>query len=159
MEFFAELVQVLGVPASVGQIYGLLYGSACPLSFTDIAGRLDISKGSISQGLQFLRSLGAIRSIRGAENSGLCGARGDFRREQFLPEIGLRRLMSGILREKIDPLLGNGGTRMRRLREAAHRKPGGAGAKFCFERVKRLETWRRQLGLFLPLIRTFLVSG
>ena len=60
MDMFADIVSALGIPKSIGQIYGLLYASATPLSFSDIVERLEISKGSVSQGLQLLRSLGAI---------------------------------------------------------------------------------------------------
>jgi hypothetical protein len=156
VDFFSELAQALGVPRSVGQIYGVLFASLTPLSFTDIVERLDISKGSASQGLQWLRSLGAV-----------CGANGlvgpkqgaDGRRERFAPELSLRRLIGGMLREKIHPLLGDSGARMRRLRECARQAPNAPGAKFSLERVKQLEAWRRQLGLFLPLVKTFLVSG
>ena len=48
-QFFEETVRLFGVPPSVGQIYGLLYASPEPLSFTDIVERLEISKGSASQ--------------------------------------------------------------------------------------------------------------
>ena len=57
--FFAEIVQLFGIPKSVGQIYGLLYASYQPLGFTSIVERLEISKGSASQGLHLLRTLGA----------------------------------------------------------------------------------------------------
>jgi hypothetical protein len=67
VEFFADVVQVFGVPRSVGQIYGLLYASPQPLSFTAIAGKLDISRGSTSQGLQALRDLGAVVPVSGTE--------------------------------------------------------------------------------------------
>src|SRR5664279_4969913 len=60
-DFFDEAGRLFGLPPSVGRIYGLLYGSPKPLSFTDIVEQLEISKGSASQGLQFLNSLGAIR--------------------------------------------------------------------------------------------------
>src|SRR4051812_18667237 len=98
VEFFADFVQVLGVPRSIGQIYGLLFSSPEPLSFTDIAERLDISKGSASQGLQSLRALGAVVSVSG-END---------RRERFEPELGIRKLVSGVLRERVEPVITDG---------------------------------------------------
>ena len=147
--FFAELVQVLGIPRSVGQIYGLLFASPCPLSFTDIVGRLAISKGSVSQGLQLLRSLGAVQG----------GGGEDGRRELFAPELGLRKLVGGVLREKVEPLMNGSGVCMRRLRECAHRMADASGEKFYRQRVKQLETWRRQMGLLLPVLKTFLGPG
>jgi hypothetical protein len=156
VDFFAELAQALSVPRSLGQIYGVLFASPSPLSFTDIVERLDISKGSASQGLQLLRSLGAVRSVGG---SGGPRHGGESRCGQFVPELGLRPLIGGVLREKIEPLLGAGGTRMRRLRECARQAPSAPGEKFSLERVKQLETWRRQLGLLLPLVKTFFGFG
>jgi DNA-binding transcriptional regulator GbsR (MarR family) len=154
--FFAELAQVLNVPRSLGQIYGVLFASPSPLSFTDIVERLDISKGSASQGLQLLRSLGAVR---GADGMGVPKYSAAGRRERFVPELSLRRLMGGMLQEKIQPLLGDSGTRMRRLRECARQAPHASGAKFSLERVKQLEAWRRQLGLLLPVLKKLLGSG
>ncbi len=156
VDFFAELAQALSVPRSLGQIYGVLFASPSPLSFTDIVERLDISKGSASQGLQLLRSLGAVRK---ADGSGEAKPGGDSRREQFVPELGLRPLIGGVLREKIEPVLGAGGTRMRRLRDSARQASSVPGVKFSLERVKQLEAWRRQLGLLLPLVKTFLGLG
>ncbi len=156
VDFFAELAQALSVPRSLGQIYGVLFASPSPLSFTDIVERLDISKGSASQGLQLLRSFGAVRRTEG---NGTAKRSGDGRRGQFVPELGLRPLISGVLREKIEPLLGAGGARMRRLRDSARQAPSTPGIKFSIERVKQLETWRRQLGLLLPLVKTFFGFG
>jgi hypothetical protein len=156
VDFFAELAQAFGVPRSLGQIYGVLFASPSPLSFTDIVERLGISKGSASQGLQLLRSLGAVC---GADGMGVLKHSAAGRRERFVPELSLRRLMSGILRERVQPLLGDSGSRMRRLRDCARQMHNASGAKFSFERVKQLEAWRRQLGLFLPMVKTLFGLG
>lgn len=144
--FFADVVQVFGVPRSVGQIYGLLFASPQPLSFTDIAERLDISRGSASQGLQALRALGAVRSA---------GSEGE-RRERFEPELGLRKLVSGVLREQVEAVVAGGGVQIRKLREQAGAAPDAAGREFSEKRVKQLETWRGQMRLLLPLLKTIL---
>jgi hypothetical protein len=156
VDFFAELAQALSVPRSLGQIYGVLFASPKPLSFTEIVERLDISKGSASQGLQLLRSLGAVH---GADSSGVSAGSGDSRREQFVPELGLRQLIGGVLREKIEPLLGAGGARMQRLRECALQAPSAPGEKFSLQRVEQLKKWHRQLRLSLPLLKTFFKFG
>ena len=49
---FVQMTQVLGVPRSLGEIYGLLFATPQPLSFQDIADRLKLSKGSVSQGYE-----------------------------------------------------------------------------------------------------------
>ncbi|MFN6016277.1 MAG: GbsR/MarR family transcriptional regulator, partial [Verrucomicrobiota bacterium] len=58
---FVDGVRVLGLPPSIGEIYGLLFISQAPLSLDDLVKRLKISKGSASQGLRTLKSLGAVR--------------------------------------------------------------------------------------------------
>jgi hypothetical protein len=175
------LVQVLGVPKSVGQIYGLLYASLEPLSFSDIVERLEISKGSASQGLQLLRSLGAIKLAepfkaasgifdqakregsqikRGVEppasNSHLhFHSQGDApRRDYYEPELGLRKLVSGVLRERVMPLATARVDRLTRLRELAEQD--GEGRDFLLDRVRQLENWRRRLRTVLPVLSMLL---
>ena len=177
--FFSEAVQVFGVPKSVGQIYGLLYASPEPLSFSDIVERLDISKGSASQGLQLLRSLGAInvanargQAQRAKVEAGPAEAKRQApflplaprlspialgplppeasRREYYAPELSLRRLVSGVMQERISPLAATDTDRLGRLRELA--KSDGEASDFYLDRVRQLETWRRRLRAVLPVL-------
>lgn len=142
--FFAEAVQIVGVPKSVGQIYGVLYASPEPLSFSDIVERLQISKGSASQGLQLLRSLGAINEARGGDVE---------RRGYFEPELSLRRLVRGVLRERIAPMTVTGAERLIRLRALA---ASGHGGPFYLNRAQQLNTWRRRLKMVLPVLAALL---
>ena len=153
------MVQVFGVPKSVGQIYGLLYASPEPLSFSDIVERLDISKGSASQGLQLLRSLGAVNvAVRSdeREHSHLHSHSGGeaSRRIAYEPELSLRRLVSGVMQERISPLAVAGTDRLRRLRELA--QLGGGTSDFNLDRVRQLEAWRRRLKTVLPVLSMLL---
>jgi len=157
VDFFAEVVQVFGVPKSVGEIYGLLYASPEPLSFSDIVERLKISKGSASQGLQLLRSLAAIKRVsasHGAEVGGGNHAEGGTARGYYEPELSLRTLLSAVLRERVTPLTAAGASRMKRLRELA--ALDGEGSDFLQERVEQLESWRRRLRTVLPVLTTLL---
>ena len=172
VKFFAEVVQVFGVPKSIGQIYGLLYASPRPLSFSDIVERLEISKGSASQGLQLLRELGAVNVAEAKRNeaseelkaasdrqegerpdaSRLKLKTGDAMRSVrvvYEPELSLRRLVSGVLQERIAPLTLAGEDRLARLRELA--EEGGDGNDFYVDRAKQLNTWRRRLRTVLPM--------
>ncbi len=63
IEIGGRLSQVLGVPRSVGQIYGLLYFSSKPLSLSDLSNMLGISKASTSTGTRQLATWGAIRKV------------------------------------------------------------------------------------------------
>ena len=63
ISFFRDGAKIIGLPASVGEIFGLLFASPKPLTMADLVERLDISKGSASQGLKMLRTLGAVRDV------------------------------------------------------------------------------------------------
>jgi DNA-binding transcriptional regulator GbsR (MarR family) len=55
IELFIRMADVLNLPRSVGEIYGLLFIASEPLCLDDCRLRLNISKGSTSQGLKILR--------------------------------------------------------------------------------------------------------
>jgi HTH-type transcriptional regulator, glycine betaine synthesis regulator len=154
--FFSEVVQIFGVPKSVGQIYGILYSSRAPLRFSDIVECLEISKGSASQGLQFLRSLGAVNIARPSATASL-GSQVK-RSVVYEPELGLRRLLGGIIRERIEPLVGQGRPHLRRLRELAEGSADGVLREFQLDRVDQLEAWRRQTTLLMPVLKTLLAA-
>ena len=133
VELFVGLSQVVGLPKSVGQIYGLLYISHVLLSLDAVAARLDISKGSASQGLKFLRSTGAVRIS--AENGSRC--------DRYEAEVGLRALVTGFLKEQIEPHLDSGEDRLARLKRLA----ASASAEqrtHVVQRVKQLENWHHR---------------
>ena len=145
IDLFVNGVRVLGLPKSIGEIYGLLYASPRPLSFDDILGRLQISKGSTSQGLKFLRSLGAVRSVY------IAGAR----RDHFVAETELKKLVSGFLREEFKPHLDSGSDRLSRLRELMSDQDP-ADQAFFRERIGKLSTWHTRSKQLMPLIERFL---
>jgi DNA-binding transcriptional regulator GbsR (MarR family) len=142
---FSDYLHVLGMPKSVGAIYGLLFASSEPLCFAQIVGKLNASKGSVSQGLTFLRQTGAVKQVEIA---------GD-RREFFEPELGLRNLASGLIKEKVYPLTKDAREAAARLKRNAASARGDEG-EFQMDRIKQLETWQRQLGRVLPVIQTIL---
>jgi DNA-binding transcriptional regulator GbsR (MarR family) len=116
------------------------------LGFPDIVERLEISKGSASQGLQLLRSLGAINEADQKEGA----ARG----VAYEPELSLRQLVTGILRERIAPMASTGADRLKRLKELAEQAP--ANTKFYSGRAKQLETWRKRFTTVMPLLTALL---
>src|SRR5476651_1311695 len=63
IHLFVLLSSALGQPASVAEIYGLLFVSPQPLTQDEFTGRLNLSKGSASQGLRYLLDLGAVRTV------------------------------------------------------------------------------------------------
>jgi len=148
VDLMGEVVQVFGVPRSVGQIYGMLYSSPEPMSFSDIVKSLRISKGSVSQGLQLLRALGAVNSV--SFDPG--------RRDYFAPELALRKLIAGVLRERLEPLLVASRRRMDKLRTIVNRESRPESREFLDARVKQLDTWSRQTKLMLPIVKTLVGS-
>jgi DNA-binding transcriptional regulator GbsR (MarR family) len=144
--FFAEIVQLFGIPKSVGQIYGLLYASSQPLGFAAIVERLEISKGSASQGLQLLRSLGAINEAEQKDGT----ARG----VAYKAELSLRQLVTGVLQERLAPLASAGAQRLKRLKELAAQDPENTA--FYLDRTKQLENWRKRFTTVTPLLTALL---
>lgn len=144
--FFVDGVRVLGLPRSIGEIYGLLFISQTALSLDDLVLRLRISKGSASQGLRMLKSLGAVREAEG----------GAERRTYYEPAIELKRLAGGFIREQIRPHLDSGKTKITRLAETAQDVDDPARRKFLGERIERLETWLRSGGRVLPVLQKLL---
>ncbi len=143
---FVQLTQVLGVPRSLGEIYGLLFATPRPLAFQDIADRLQLSKGSVSQGLRFLRMVGAINPVV---------VTGD-RREFFEPVVELRALVGGFLKERLNPQLESWGARAKALKLSDFNRAEGAGgtgdAKTIAQRLNKIKTWQKRANVVLPMI-------
>ena len=105
IDFFVRMMSILGLPRSVGEIYGLLYFNSKPLSMDLISSRLNISIGSASQGLKTLRALKAVRTTY---------IPGD-RRDHYSAESEFRRLFSTFLRDEIMPHLESAEDRIRKM--------------------------------------------
>ncbi len=146
--FFVDGVKVLGLPRSIGEIYGLLFVSREPLSLDDLVRRLGISKGSASQGLRTLRSLGAVREAAGNGNGE--------RRTYYEPAVELKRLVGGFIREQIRPHLDSGKSKIRQLAVTAGEVDDADHRRFVSERVERLEQWMRSGGRVLPILQKLL---
>lgn len=145
---FVDGVRVLGLPRSIGEIYGLLFISRTPLALDDLVHLLNISKGSASQGLRMLKSLGAVREASGNGNAE--------RRTYYEPAVELKRLVGGFIREQIRPHLESGKTKINRLAETACEIQDPDHRKFLSERVDRLDQWMRSGGKVLPILQKIL---
>ena len=146
VSLFADGVRVAGLPRSIGEIYGLLFVSAEPLAMDDLVVRLNISKGSVSQGLKFLRTLGAIREVEGP----------DVRRTYYEGDIELKKLVGGFIREQMRPHMESGKDRLKALEAEVAKEEDESKQAFYDERVKKLERWLKQAKLVLPLIQRVL---
>ena len=143
VDLFLNAAQSVGLPKSIGQIYGLLFCRDESLSMNDIMELLNISKGSASQGLRTLRQLGAVNVVF---------KRND-RKERFKAEIRLRKLVSGFLREQGEPHLENGLARLQNLRELLDSESDFKSNKRGHRREIILSSWHRQMSRLLPLVR------
>ena len=146
VSLFADGVRVAGLPRSIGEIYGLLFISQEPLSLDDLVKGLGISKGSASQGLKFLRTLGAFREVDGP----------DARRTYFEADIKLKKLVGGFIREQLRPHFDSGKNRIKALENEVTNEDDAARRAFYEERVKKLERWLKQAKLLLPLVQRVL---
>ena len=146
IDFFVSAVRVLGMPKSIGEIYGLLFVSPQPLPLDLLCQRLDMSKGSASQGLKVLRAFGAVKAIYQA---------GD-RRDHFTAEIEIKRLAAGFIREQIQPRLTHGEERLSQLADLMDTLPANAEGAFQRERLAKLSRWSDRSREILPLLRSLL---
>ena len=141
IQMFVRLAETLSVPRSVGEIYGLFFCSSKPLCFEDVVEQLRISSGSASQGIRFLRSIGAIQLIYEP---------GD-RRDHFSPETGLRKLVGGFLNEKVVPQVRGGSERLSVI-ENLLQQDSAPQALHLSARLDLLRNWHRKAARLLPIL-------
>ena len=133
LNLFVNMFDSFGVPKSVAQIYGVLYGSERPLMQEEVGRKMRISTGSASQGLRFLTTIGAVQrqSIPGQRQS------------LFVPERSMRRLLSYFIDAQLRPRLSTGKERL----EAIHKN-------LAHQRVSSLLEWQKKAEKALPIIST-----
>jgi DNA-binding transcriptional regulator GbsR (MarR family) len=143
--FFVEVGEMLGIPKSVSAIYGVCFASPEPLGFSEIQERLDISSGSISQGIRVLRDVGALKSVNGSLD----------RRERFAPDLELRKIVLHFLENRVAKQLHSSRSRLQSIQKSV---PGGrsASARILKERLSSLQTWHDKSRALLPVAKTFL---
>jgi len=146
ISFFQDGVKMLGLPRSVGEIFGVLYCSPKPLTMFDIVDRLSISKGSASQGLKMLRTLGAVREVDYLDD----------RKTYFIADVELKKIVGGFIREEIRPHLKSGNQKLKALTEELDQIDDPEIKEFYEERIERLGRWSEKTNLVLPLLQKFL---
>ncbi|MDA1275702.1 MAG: hypothetical protein O2960_16915 [Verrucomicrobia bacterium] len=151
IEAGGRLCQLIGVPRSVGQIYGLLFMSPYPLSLDDIAERLGISKGSGSTGTRQLLTWNAIRRVW------MPGER----RDHFVVEPDLGNLIRSTYRDLLKPRLHSSSERIERIADALRNE--GADGKLseselevCAKRLEMLQRLQKKLQSLIPIAERFL---
>ncbi len=145
IELFVHAAQLIGIPKSVGQIYGLLYCRDEPLPMDAIMNALGISKGSASMGLKTLRQIGAVKTVF---------IIGD-RRDHYSAELRLRKLVSGFISDQVQPHLDSGEERLAHLETLIKDLP--ANERPAAEmRLSSLRSWHGKATTVLPILRKLL---
>ncbi|HXI70573.1 MAG TPA: transcriptional regulator [Verrucomicrobiae bacterium] len=148
IHLFVQFSRALGQPRSVAEIYGLLFVSHQPLALDDLIERLNLSKGSGSQGLKYLSDLGAVRTVYVA---------GD-RRTHYEAVAELRNLAGRFLHREILSHFEDSDTRLDRIAVAAQNLAGDQ-RKFVTARVKLLRSWEKNGRRLMPLLLKILGGG
>jgi DNA-binding transcriptional regulator GbsR (MarR family) len=148
IHLFVQFSRALGQPRSVAEIYGLLFISHRPLPMNELIGRLELSKGSASQGLRYLQDLGAARTVYVA---------GD-RRTHYEAVAELRNLAGRFLRQQILTHFQDSGTRLAHITTQVEKLPGEE-RKHAIGRVKMLRSWEKNAKRMLPLMLRILGNG
>lgn len=148
IEIFVRMAGMLSLPRSVGELYGLLYISPGALCIDDCVTKLQISKGSTSQGLKILRSFGAVKTVY------VPGSR----RDHFVAESALRKIVTGFLDEQIRPQLEGGKERLVHLEKLASAEENSEYRDFLTHRIGHLKNWQKKAGTVLPFALNFMKS-
>ena len=150
VETAGRLCQRLGLPRSTGQIYGLLYLSALPLSLDDISELLSLSKASASTGTRQLLAWQALKQV---------WVPGD-RRDHFEAIGDLRELLRTGYENFFRPKLERSVTKMDQLLAnlEADRKSGALSKEdhaFCKARLAQMATLQSRVTKLLPIAEKF----
>ena len=142
IEVFIRAASLIGLPRSVGEIYGLLFCAQTPQTFDGLTERLGISRGSVSQGLKFLRQLGAVKVHYVAGS----------RKDHYQPELSMKRLVHGFVRDQFSPHLESGGERLDQISALIESEPDSALREHAAQRINTLRTWQGRMQKLMPII-------
>lgn len=145
IEMFINFLRLIGLPKSVGEIYGLLFVAPRPMAMDEIMGRLDISLGAASQGLKLLRSFGAVRVVY---------ERGD-RRDHYVADLELSRFATAFIQDELQPRIDMAAERVKRMEAALSRLPVKE-RKATRERIERLKHWLDKGQKMIPWVIRFM---
>jgi len=146
IELFISFLRLLGLPKSVGEIYGLLFTSTRPIPMDEMMGRLKISAGAASQGLRFLRSFGAVKVVY---------APGD-RRDHYAADLELSRFASNFIREELQPRMDRAIGRLDRMESELTKISSTDERAETDFRIQRLRFWMKKGNTLIPWALRFL---
>jgi DNA-binding transcriptional regulator GbsR (MarR family) len=141
IHLFIQFAGALGQPRSVAEIYGLLFASEKPLDMDALIERLNLSKGSASQGLKYLLDLGAVRKVYVAGE----------RRTHYEAVSELRKLAGRFLRQQVLIHFEESESRLDQI-AAQSAKLSDGQRRHITERVRQLRRWQRSGRRLMPLM-------
>ena len=148
IDLFVQFCRALGQPRSYAEIYGLLFVAHEPLPMDTLIERLNLSKGSASQGLKYLADLGAVRTVY------LPGER----RAHYVAVAELRNLAGRFLSQQILNHFEGSDSRLERMAAQAQ-KLSGEQKKHVAARVKLLRSWEQHGRRLVPFVLKMLGGG
>ena len=136
--YFARVADTFSLPRSVAGIYHTLFVAEKDLSFTEIVEKSGLSKASASTGLKLLKSMLAVEVVHVPND----------RNTYYRPELSLRRLAAGFLKQSLLPSLEAGG----RLLESAPSNSSENLSAHHSARLSSLRSWHESSNELLPLL-------
>ena len=146
IDVFVRAASLIGLPRSIGEIYGLLFCTAQALSFDELVERLQISKGSVSQGLKVLRQLGAVK-LHYVPGS---------RRDHYQPELSMKRLVSGFIKDQFEPHILSGSQRLNNIEALIQEAGDEASHAHALSRLRTLRSWQQRTRKLMPIVMAVL---
>jgi HTH-type transcriptional regulator, glycine betaine synthesis regulator len=151
IELSGRVAQVLGMPRSTGQIFGLLYLATKPLSLDDLCEKIELSKGSVSTGARHLMAWGAIKQVW------VPGARKDY----YQVEPNLVQVIRNSLLNFVKPRVEASGKKLASMTESLEAEWAGGQLskeeyKLISERLKDLSRLQQKLQTLAPVAENFL---
>lgn len=146
IDFFVNALKALGIPKSIGELYGLLFASPDPVPLDTLVQRLSMSKGSASQGLKLLRAVGAVKTVYVEKD----------RRDHYTAEVEIKQLVAGLIHREVQPRLESAERRLEHLNTLMQGVKEHEQSEFLEYRLSKLAWWSHRSREALPLLGALL---
>ena len=147
MDTLGRITSFWGFSKIMGQLYGMLYLSAAPMTLDEMAESLEISKGNVSINIRALERWNMVRPV---------WVKGD-RKDYYEAETDFWMIIRGVLKERekkeFDQALAAIG-RIRQKSEAILKKEKSADTAFALDRLKKLEDFIKTMDQLVGVLLT-----
>ncbi len=147
MDTLGRITSFWGFSKIMGQLYGMLYLSAAPMTLDEMAESLAISKGNVSINIRALERWNMVRPV---------WVKGD-RKDYYEAETDFWMIIRGVLKERekkeFDQALAAIG-RIRRKSEDILKKEKSVDTAFALDRLKKLEDFIKTMDQLVGVMLT-----